>query len=72
MNKRTFGFNKKGEAATLYTNYVAVLPENAEADWVKALEQCLHSEEVYEFMIDNEEYAGGVIPAFIIDDGEEE
>jgi len=54
----------EGEAATLYTNYVAVLPENVEADWVKALESCICSEEVYEFMTDNEAYAGGVIPFF--------
>ena len=57
----------EGETAALYTNYVAVLPENVEADWVKALQSCLCSEEVYEFMTDNEAYAGGVIPFFSIE-----
>ena len=57
----------EGETAALYTNYVAVLPENVEADWVKALESCLCSEKVYEFMTDNEAYAGGVIPYFSLE-----
>ena len=61
-----------GEAAEIYANYVVVRPEDAEADWVEALRTCLCSEKVYEFMTDNEAYAGGVIPYFTIDDGEEE
>ncbi len=53
-----------GEAATIYANYVVVRPEDAEADWLKALEQVLCSEKVADFMLENEAYAGGVIPFF--------
>lgn len=61
-----------GDAAAIYANYVVVRPEDAEADWVKALEQCLCSEKVYEFMTDNEDYRGGVIPFFALDVEDEE
>ena len=61
-----------GEAAAIYANYVAVRPEDENAEWVEALRSCLCSEKVYEFMTDNEDYAGGVIPYFSLDDGEEE
>ncbi|MDO4355281.1 MAG: MetQ/NlpA family ABC transporter substrate-binding protein [Clostridia bacterium] len=53
-----------GEAATIYANYVVVRPEDVDADWVKALEQVLCSEKVADFMLENETYAGGVIPFF--------
>lgn len=59
------------EAAEIYANYVVVRPEDEEAEWVEALRQCLCSEEVYEFMTDNEAYAGGVIPFFSLDSAEE-
>lgn len=60
------------EAAEIYANYVVVRPEDENADWVEALRQCLCSEKVYEFMTDNEAYAGGVIPYFSLDTAEEE
>ena len=59
-------------AAQSYVNVVAVKPENAEADWVKALQSCLCSEKTYEFMTENEAYAGGVIPFFSLDSADEE
>lgn len=61
-----------GQAAEIYANYVVVRPEDAEAEWVEALRQCLCSEKVYEFMTDNEAYAGGVIPYFTLELEDEE
>lgn len=60
-----------GASAEIYANYVVVAPGNEDADWVKALESCLCSEKVYEFMTDNEAYAGGVIPYFSLEVEEE-
>ena len=56
-----------GEAGQIYTNYVVVRPEDADAEWVEALRSVLQSEKVAEFMLNNEDYAGGVIPAFTTD-----
>ena len=67
LNDAIFYEPAEGAAAEIYANYVVVAPANVEADWVKALESCLCSEKVYEFMTDNEAYAGGVIPYFSID-----
>ena len=53
-----------GEAASIYANYVVVRPGDVEADWLKALEQCLCSEKVADYMLENEEFKGGVIPFF--------
>lgn len=53
-----------GDVAAIYANYVVVNPEDVEADWLKALEQCLCSEKVADYMLENENYAGGVIPFF--------
>ena len=58
----------EGDAASIFANYVVVNPEDAEADWVKALEQCLCSEKVADFMLENENYAGGVIPFFSVEE----
>ena len=46
--------------------------EDVDADWVKALQSCLCSEKTYEFMTENEAYAGGVIPFFSLDSADEE
>ena len=67
LNDAIFYEPAEGDAAAIYANYVVVAPENVEAEWVKALESCLCSEKVYEFMTDNEAYAGGVIPYFSLD-----
>ena len=67
LNDAIFYEPAEGAAAEIYANYVVGAPADVEADWVKALESCLCSEKVYEFMTDNEAYAGGVIPFFSID-----
>lgn len=58
----------EGDAASIFANYVVVNPEDAEADWLKALEQCLCSEKVADYMLENENYAGGVIPFFSVEE----
>ena len=40
-------------------NVVAVKPENAEADWVKALEQVIYTQKVYDLIV-----ASGFAPTF--------
>jgi len=72
LNDAIFYEPAEGAAAEIYANYVVVAPANVEAEWLKALEQCLCSEKVYEFMTDNEAYAGGVIPYFTLEVAEEE
>lgn len=52
------------EAAVTYTNYVVVRAADAEADFVKALETVLHSEKVKEYLLNNEDFKGGVVPNF--------
>lgn len=52
------------ESGKIFTNYVVVRPEDAEAQWVTDLASCLQSEKVKEYMLNSEKYAGGVIPAF--------
>lgn len=71
LNDAIFYEPAEGAAAEIYANYVVVAPADVEADWVKALESCLCSEKVYEFMTDNEAYAGGVIPFFSLEIVEE-
>ena len=71
LNDAIFYEPADGAAAEIYANYVVVRPEDVDADWVEALRQCLCSEKVYEFMTDNEAYAGGVIPFFSLETAEE-
>ena len=57
------------EAATVYTNYLVVRPEDVEAEWVEALRTCLCTQEMYDFMLaltDTAGHAGGVVPTFSI------
>ena len=59
-----------GESGVIYTNYVVVRPEDADAAWVEALRTVLCSQKVADFMLTNEDYAGGVIPAFTVEEAE--
>ncbi len=52
------------DAGKTYTNYVVVRPGDVEADFVKALTAVLHTQKVYDFLLTNEEFKGGVIPIF--------
>ena len=54
---------------TVYTNYLVVRPEDAEAEWVEALRSCLYTQEMYDFMLaltDTAGHAGGVVPTFTV------
>ena len=53
-----------GDAGQIYTNYVVIRQEDVDAPWVEALRTVLCSDKVADFMLTNEAYAGGVIPAF--------
>ena len=53
-----------GESGKIYTNYVVVRPEDADAPWVEALRAVLQSDKVRDYMNTNEDYAKGVIPVF--------
>ena len=59
------------EAGVVYTNYVVVRPEDVDAAWVEALRSCLQSQEVYDFILGKEDYKGGVIPAFTLEEAAE-
>ena len=54
----------ESDTAQFYTNFIVIRPENADADFVKALETVLCSEKVKQFMTENEKFQGGVIPSF--------
>lgn len=47
------------EAAQAYVNVIVVKPENAEADWVKALEQVIYTQKVYDLIVES-----GFAPTF--------
>lgn len=47
------------EAAKAYVNVVVVKPENAEAEWVKALEKVIYTQEVYDLIVN-----AGFAPTF--------
>ncbi len=49
------------EAASAYVNIVVVRPENAEAEWVKALESVIYTQEVYDLIV-----AAGFAPTFTV------
>ena len=57
-----------GEAGKVYTNYIVVKPENKDAGFVKALEQVLHTQKIKDFILNYEDFQGGVIPAFEVKD----
>ena len=39
-----------------------------DAAWVEALRSCLQSQKIYDFILNNEDYKGGVIPAFTVEE----
>ena len=53
------------EVGVAYTNYIVIRPEDVDAEWVKVLADVITSQEVADFINNNESYAGGVIPSFI-------
>lgn len=57
---------KEGEAGKTYTNYVVVRAADADKPFVEALRKVLQTKEIYDFLLQNEEFKGGVIPAFTV------
>ena len=55
-----------GEAGVTYTNYVVVRAEDADADFVAALRKVLYTQKVKDFILNYEDFKGGVIPTFEI------
>ena len=55
-----------GEADVTYTNYVVVRTEDADADFVAALRKVLYTQKVKDFILNYEDFKGGVIPTFEI------
>ena len=53
-----------GVTSEIYTNYIVCRPEDAESDWMAALRQVLCTEDVFNFILNQESFAGGVIPTF--------
>ena len=55
-----------GETGITYTNYIVVRTEDAEADFVAALRKVLYTQKVKDFILNYEDFKGGVIPTFEI------
>ena len=53
-----------GESGVIFTNYVVTRSGEENEPWVEALRSVLQSDKVKEYMLNSEEYAGGVIPVF--------
>ena len=49
------------EAAKAYVNIVVVKPENADAEWVKALEEVIYTQKVYDLIVE-----AGFAPTFTV------
>ena len=56
-----------GDSGVTYTNYVVIRQEDVDSEWVEALRSVLQSQKVADFMLNNEDYKGGVIPAFTVE-----
>ena len=52
-------------AGQSYVNVFAVKPENEEADFVKALEECVYTQKVYDLIIER-----GFVPTFTVEAAE--
>ena len=54
----------EGESGKTYTNYIVVKPENENAPFVQALRKVLYTKKVQDFILNHEDFKGGVIPTF--------
>lgn len=55
-----------GVTGQAYSNYVVCRAEDVDSDWIKALESLLHTQKVIDFILTNEDFGGGVVPAFTL------
>lgn len=56
---------KDSQAAAAYVNLFAVRPENADSDFVKALEKAVYTQKVYDLIVER-----GFVPTFTVEDAE--
>ncbi len=54
----------EGETGKTYTNYIVVKAGNENAPFVEALRQVLYTGKVRDFILNNADFKGGVIPTF--------
>lgn len=54
----------ESEAAITYTNYIVVRADHVDAPFVEALRKVLHSDKVRDYLLNNEDFKGGVVPNF--------
>ena len=54
----------EGEVGVTYTNYVVVRTADVDADFVQALRQVLYTQKIKDFILNYEDFSGGVIPTF--------
>lgn len=57
----------QSDAGKTYANYLVVRTADVEAEFVKVLQEVLLSQKVYDFILNNEIYQGGVIPTFVVE-----
>lgn len=60
----------EGLTGQVYTNYVVCRPDDLEADWLLALKNVLYTQKVKDYILNNESFAGGVIPTFEVPEAE--
>ena len=53
-----------GDVGITYTNYVVVKTADKDADFVAALQKVLYTQKVKDFILNYEDFKGGVIPTF--------
>ena len=53
-----------GEAAKTYTNYIVVRAADENAPFVEALRKVVQTQKIKDFILNNPDFAGGVIPSF--------
>ena len=54
----------ESEAAITYTNYIVVRADHVDAPFVEALRKVFHSDKVRDYLLNNEDFKGGVVPNF--------
>lgn len=57
-------------AGEAYTNNIVVRADNTDAEWIETFREVLCSKDVYDYIMNNEDYAGGVIPSFTVEEAE--
>jgi D-methionine transport system substrate-binding protein len=63
LNDALFIESTEGESAN-YANFIVVRTEDAEADFVKALRKVLFTQKIKDFILNYEDFKGGVVPVF--------